>query len=276
MAKIHAIRTGLVQVRQSQASSKGHGLARVVNMLIDPEWTDWLPIYAWAIEQGNRVVLVDTGETSRVHEPGYHPRWHPFYRRAVRFQVAPEDELGPQLRALGIQVSDVSDVILTHLHTDHAGGLKHVVGCRTWVDPSELNRAKGFMGRLNGYLPNRWPKWWQPQALQFNNSPVGPFPQSADVTGNGEIVAIPTPGHTPGHVSVLVPGTLSVLLAGDTSYTQDLLLAGKVDGVSPNEELARQTLRNIRELARQQPLVYLPSHDTESELRLEKNIALQA
>ena len=152
MAKIHAIRTGLVQVRQSQASSKGHGLARIVNMLVDPEWTDWLPIYAWAIEQGNRIVLVDTGETSRVHEPGYHPRWHPFSRRAARFKVAPEDELGPQLRALGIQVSDVSDVILTHLHTDHAGGLRHVVGCRAWVDRSELNRAKGFAGRLNGYL----------------------------------------------------------------------------------------------------------------------------
>jgi len=47
MAKIHVIRTGLVQVRQAQASSKGHGIARTVNMLIDSEWTDWLPIYAW-------------------------------------------------------------------------------------------------------------------------------------------------------------------------------------------------------------------------------------
>jgi hypothetical protein len=35
-------------------------------MLTDTNWTDWLPIHAWAIEQGNRVVLVDTGETARV------------------------------------------------------------------------------------------------------------------------------------------------------------------------------------------------------------------
>jgi glyoxylase-like metal-dependent hydrolase (beta-lactamase superfamily II) len=274
MAKIHAIRTGLVQVRQAQASSKGHGMARVVNMLTDHEWTDWLPIYAWAIEQGSRVVLVDTGETARVHEPGYHPGWHPFYRRAARFKVAPEDELGPQLRAHGIEASDVSDVILTHLHTDHAGGLRHVVGSRTWVAPTELKRAQGFMGRLNGYLPHRWPKWWQPEALQFSNGPVGPFPNSADVTGNGEILAIPTPGHTPGHVSVLVQGATSVFLAGDTSYTQNLLLAGKVDGVSPDEEVSRQTLANIREFARQRPLVYLPSHDPESEVRLEGGITL--
>jgi N-acyl homoserine lactone hydrolase len=245
-------------------------------MLIDSEWTEWLPIYAWAIEQGNRVVLVDTGETSRVHEPGYHPAWHPFYRRAVRFKVAPEDELGPQLRVLGIHASDVSDVILTHLHTDHAGGLRHVVGSRTWVNPSELKRAQGFMGRLNGYLPHRWPKWGQPEALQFNNGPVGPFPQSADVTGSGEILAIPTPGHTPGHVSVLVDGSPSVLLAGDTSYTQGLLLAGKVDGVSPDEAVTRKTLDDIRELARQRPLVYLPSHDPESETRLKGRQTLSA
>ena len=274
MAKIHVIRTGFVQVRQAQASSKGHGIARTVNMLIDSEWTDWLPIYAWAIEHRGRVVLVDTGETSRVHELGYHPGWHPFYRRAVRFKVAPEDELGPQLRAAGIQARDVSDVILTHLHTDHAGGLRHVVGSRTWVNDSELKRAQGIMGRLNGYLPHRWPKWWQPSALQFKDGPVGPFPRSADVTGSGEILVIPTPGHTPGHVSVLVQGSPSILLAGDTSYTQDLLLAGKVDGVSPDEQVSRKTLGDIRELARQRPLGYLPSHDPECESRLNASLTL--
>ncbi len=274
MAKIHAIRTGSVQVRKAQMVGKGHGLARVTNMLTDKEWTDWLPIYAWAIELGDHIVLVDTGETARVHERGYHPGWHPFYRRAARFMVTPEDELGPQLRSLGIKARDVSDVILTHLHTDHAGGLSHVVGSRTWVDSSELKRAQGVMGRLNGYLPHRWPKWWQPEVLQFREDPVGPFSQSADVTGTGEILVIPTPGHTPAHVSVLVQGSPSVFLAGDTSYTQGLLIEGKVDGVSPDEEISRQTLRRIRELARYQPMVYLPSHDVESKARLEGGAVL--
>jgi len=164
MTKIHAIRTGWVQVRQAQMAGKGHGLARMTKMLTDKDWTEWLPIYAWAIERGDGVVLVDTGETARVHELGYHPRWHPFYRRAARFKVAPEDELGPQLRELGMKAADVRHVILTHLHTDHAGGLAHVVGSKTWVHAAEYKRAQGMMGRLNGYLPNRWPKWWQPES----------------------------------------------------------------------------------------------------------------
>lgn len=268
MTKIHAIQTGLVQVRLAQMIGRGHGIARMANMLIDEQWTDWLPIYAWAIELGERVVLVDTGETARVHERGYHPRWHPFYNRAVRFSVNPEDELGPRLRELGISASDVSHVILTHLHTDHAGGLRHLMGPKALVHRGELERARGMMGRLNGYLPYRWPKWWQPEALQFISNPVGPFEESADVTGNGEILVIQTPGHTPWHVSVLVQSAPSVLLAGDTSYSQDLLMENKVDGVSPDEGVSRETLGRIRELASERPLVYCPSHDPESADRL--------
>ena len=102
MAKVHAIRTGLVQVRRAQMERRRNGLGSVTDMLFDPEWTAWLPVYAWLIEHEEGLILVDAGETSRVHEHGYHPSWHPFYRRAVRFSVHPEEEIGPQLRALGI------------------------------------------------------------------------------------------------------------------------------------------------------------------------------
>jgi glyoxylase-like metal-dependent hydrolase (beta-lactamase superfamily II) len=151
--KVHAIRTGLVQVRQAQRESKGRGPARIVNMLFDKEWTEWLPIYAWAIEHAEGVIVVDTGETSRVHQKGYFPGWHPFFRRAARFSVHPGEEIGPQLRELGIAPRDVRDVVLTHLHTDHAGGLAHLTNARSWVSEQEFDRASGLGGRIQGYLP---------------------------------------------------------------------------------------------------------------------------
>jgi len=65
-----------------------------------------------------------------------------------------------------------------------------------------------------------------------------------------------------------VRGSPSIFIAGDTSYTQDLLVQGVVDGVSPDEGVARRTNQRILALAREQPLVYLPSHDPESANRL--------
>lgn len=266
--KVHAIRTGFVQVRKSQQQSKGSGLSRVANMLLDPEWTEWLPIYAWAIEHEEGVIVVDAGETSRVHQRGYFPAWHPFYRRATHFSVHPDEEIGAQLRRLGIGARDVRLVVLTHLHTDHAGGLADLTNAPCLVSEPEFRRASGLGGRIQGYLPHRWPRWWKPDFVRFDSGPFGPFVRSMSLTKAGDVLIVPTPGHTPHHLSVVVRGSPSLFIAGDTSYNQGMLLAGKVDGVSPSVDVARTTLAKITALAREQPIVYLPSHDPESEERL--------
>lgn len=268
MPKVYAISTGMVQVRRAQMERRRNGLGRVTDMLYGKEWTSWLPIYAWVIEHDEGLILVDTGETARVHEQGYHPAWHPFYQRAVHFSVHPGEEIGPQLRALGIAPRDVRQVVLTHLHTDHAGGLAHLTGSKFWVSGKEWETARGFAGKLQGYLPHRWPRWWQPELIHFEDRPVGPFPRSVGITSRGDIHIVPTPGHTLGHVSVIVDGAPTLFLAGDTSYTQRLLVSRRLDGVSPNVELALHTMDRILSLARERPIVYLPSHDPDGEKRL--------
>ena len=274
MPKIHAIRTGFVQVRQAQRERRSKGIARITDMLFDKNWTEWLPLYVWVIEHEEGVIVVDTGETTRVHQRGYHPSWSPFYRRAVHFSVHPDEEIGPQLRTLGISPRDVRQVVLTHLHTDHAGGLAHLTGSKFWVSRPEWDNARSIGGRLQGYLPHRWPKWWQPEFIVFEDRPFGTFPQSMSITRCGDVVIIPTPGHTPDHVSVVVSGSPSYFLAGDTSYDEGLLLAGKVDGVSPNENVSRHTMNRIAALANERPLVYLPSHDLDAPDRLASNSLL--
>ena len=94
------------------------------------------------------------------------------------------------------------------------------------------------------------------------------------LTKAGDVLVVPTPGHTPHHISVVVCGSPSLFIAGDTSYSQQLLIAGKVDGVSPNENDARATLAKIAALAKERPLVYLPSHDPQSEERLRNRSVL--
>lgn len=250
---------------------------RQVNILLDRLWTEPLPILAWAIETDEGVIVVDTGETARTSEAGYFPRWHPYFLLAVRMDVRPEQEIGPQLLELGIRPVDVRTVVLTHLHTDHAGGLNHFPKSKVLVSGEELKLAEGFGGRLRGYLPNRWPSWLSPEPIRFTGIPRGPFDRSYPVSSDGRVAIVPTPGHTPGHVSVIVDdGDLSYFLAGDTSYTQDALVNKQVDGVSPSERQALETLETILLYAEQRRTVYLPTHDPDSAQRLGRGDLLVA
>jgi N-acyl homoserine lactone hydrolase len=90
--RIHAIQTGTVAITTKWREGEGHGRLRLVNTLRDSTRTEPLPIYAFAIEHPEGVIVVDTGETARVSEPGYFPRWHPVFRLAARetLGAAPE------------------------------------------------------------------------------------------------------------------------------------------------------------------------------------------
>jgi glyoxylase-like metal-dependent hydrolase (beta-lactamase superfamily II) len=249
---------------------------RQLNILLNRTWTEWLPIYAWAIETNEGVIVVDTGETARAREPSYFPDWHPYFRLAVQLDVSPEQEVGPQLVQLGIHPQDVWRVILTHLHTDHAGGLHHFPKSEILVCTEELRLAKGLVGMIRCYLLNRWPDWFNPKSLKFVAEPFGPFDRSQRLTSDGNVVIVPTPGHTPGHVSVIVAdGDVCHFLAGDTTYTQQALIEGQVDGVRPNEAVSLRTMQTILRLTQERPTVYLPSHDPEAADRLPRGITVR-
>lgn len=266
---VHAIRTGRVRVRAKQIHGEGQGIGRLLRTFLDDCWSTWLPIYAWLIEHPEGAIVVDTGETSCTAQPGYFPRWHPYYRRGAQFDVAPDDEIGPQLVHQGLDPSDVRWVVMTHLHSDHAGGLHHFPNSEILIARQAYAAASGLLGRMRGFLPQRWPAWLQPTLFDLPPAPFGPFERSLPLTEAADVIIMPTPGHTPHHVSVVVrTEEATYFLAGDASYTEELMWDGRVDGIAPSEKQARDTLQRIRRLAEQEPLVYLPSHDPDAEYRL--------
>jgi N-acyl homoserine lactone hydrolase len=136
------------------------------------------------------------------------------------------------------------------------------------VRSSSSRRASA--GASAATSPNkRWPAWFDPTLVELEPTPFGPFPRSLRLTEAGDVILVPVPGHTPGQIGVLVQdGDHTVFLAGDSSYNQELMVGGKVDGVGADEAAARLTHERIREYAAAAPTVYLVAHDPESGDRL--------
>ncbi len=116
------------------------------------------------------------------------------------------------------------------------------------------------MGQMLGYLPQHWPSWFALRFIEFAPRPVGPFPASYSLTHAEDVIVLLTPGHTPHHISVLVDdGDISYFLAGDASYNEQLMLEGAVDGVSPNAQVARQTMACILPMLKRRPWCISPA-----------------
>jgi N-acyl homoserine lactone hydrolase len=97
----------------------------------------------------------------------------------------------------------------------------------------------------------------------------GPFARNRRLTARGDVLAVPTPGHTPDHLSIIVEdGDAAIFLAGDASYSEQTMLEGRIDGVSADEAGAAATLATIRRFAAAQPMIYLPTHDPAAAQRL--------
>jgi N-acyl homoserine lactone hydrolase len=253
--RIHAIQTGTVAIHERQRVG-ADGPLRRLKMLADREWTETLPILAWLIEHPEGLIAVDTGETARAAQPGYFPRWHPYHRFGVRLWVREDEEIGPGIRVLGFDPAEVRWVVLTHMHSDHAGGLAPFPDSEILVTHEEWAYATGLGGRLRGYPNRQWPDWLQPSLVRAPDA----------LTAAGDVRLEPTPGHTPGHMSVTVEdGDTLVILAGDTSYDDRMA----VDGVAPDAAAARATLARLQRLVDERRAVYLPSHDPGAAARLQ-------
>jgi glyoxylase-like metal-dependent hydrolase (beta-lactamase superfamily II) len=189
----------------------------------------------------------------------------------VKLNVKPEDEIGPKLRSIGIPPEEVRWLILTHLHTDHAGGLEHFLKSKILVSQKEYFAASGLRGKMSGYLPNRWPDWFVPTQMVYEPSD-GVFSQSYRLTEAGDVLIVPTPGHSVGHQSVILyESDRVVFFAGDVSYSKENLEHQIVDGVSLDINTAKKTLKNVHKFVEKHNAVFLPSHDPDSAHRLEKS-----
>lgn len=243
---------------------------RRLRVLTDISWSDPFPVNVFLISHPEGYILYDTGLSPHSNDPGFFPSWMPTFRLTSRIDVAPDTGIGTQLKARGIEPKDLKAVVISHLHYDHSGGLPDLVDAPTFVLKEDWDAFKEpFKATFDGAAPNQWPKNFRPLFLKESGGPIGPFETSYPITSDGKVVAVETPGHVPGHCSLIVFGDeATYFLAGDATYGQEYLDQELTDGVNTTPEQAVETLRKIKKLARQIPLVILPAHDKESRNRL--------
>ena len=226
-----------------------------MDLFLPGAFSEPLPIHCWAIEHDGALRLVDTGDTAAARNV-------PFARMHVR----QDQELPAAMAAAGLELDDVSEVVLTHAHGDHIDGLVHVRS-RVLANEAELRSVASPMARvMRRMLRQPLPAGFAPEPFALDGGPFGAFARSRALSDDGRIVAVDTPGHTPGHISVICVDDAGnhVMLAGDATDSLEQLHSLRVDAVAPDIKVHVTTMKTILAHCAEHRTVYLPSHDPDS------------
>jgi glyoxylase-like metal-dependent hydrolase (beta-lactamase superfamily II) len=153
------------------------------------------------VERPGGLLLVDTGfGTSDLADP--HRLGHPFLTM-MRPMLSPTETAVAQVRALGFEPDDVTDIALTHLDLDHAGGLGDFPRARVHINDLEYDAATLPRLRERGrYVAGQWahgPHWVKHR--EATDDWMG-FP--AVTALDDDVVLVPLIGHSRGHTGVAV------------------------------------------------------------------------
>ena len=266
--RVSVVSTGHVQIRPDHVSSTWR--PTYWWLLTSRHWTAPRPINAYVIEHRDGLVLFDTGQDrASVTEADYFPGGFTkvLYDRLARFEIGPEETLSLGLTGLGYRVGDVHTAVVSHLHQDHIGGLGELGQADIVVSKTEWGTLSSPLPELRGLMSRHIDlpglRWRQIELGPTDDPGLSPFDECHDLFGDGSLSLLPTPGHTPGSMSLLVrqSGLPPFMLVGDLTYDVHVFEDGHVPGVGSRRRLRESTTKIKRMRQRHGDLVILPAHD---------------
>lgn len=174
---------------------------------------------------------------------------------------------GEQLAEAGMPPASLKGVLITHAHYDHVSGLDSLAGAPVWVNDAE----RAF---IDGDAPQaalmRSFQSLDYHAYAFDGGPYLGSPRSHDAWGDGSVVVVPAPGHTPGSVVVFLalPSGKRYALLGDLVWAMEGITLPAERPWLPRwliGEDAAQVRENVTRLAaihaRYPEIELVPAHD---------------
>ena len=190
----------------------------------------------YVIKHGNDWMVWDTGLPDALFSnPSTDPN---AWRRS--------NTLAGELDKIGIKPSDVKYLAVSHTHPDHIGNVELFPQAMLLVQQAEYD----------------WPN--QDGSPRFTPShPVTKLQGDYDVFGDGSVTILSTPGHTPGHQSLLVklPETGAVLLSGDAVHLKDNWDAKRVPAINVDKEKSLASMQRMAEVMTQNKAQLWINHD---------------
>ena len=161
--------------------------------------------------------------------------------------------LASQLDAVGVKAADIKYVAISHSHPDHIGNVELFPQSMLLVQKAEYD-------------------WPQPSGKpRFNRGhPVTKLDGDHDVFGDGSVTILSTPGHTPGHQSLLVklPKTGAVILSGDAAHFQSNWDNRRVPSFNFDKDKTASSMQRIADVMTKEHAQLWINHDKPQRDRL--------
>jgi glyoxylase-like metal-dependent hydrolase (beta-lactamase superfamily II) len=220
-----------------------------------------VPVPFFLIRHPQGDVVVDGGNPLAVaRDP--HAHWGAL-ADVFEVHMTEEQHCVAQLRRFGVEPNSVGHVVQTHLHIDHTGALGHFPNAAIVVHARELQAARAAEDPVaTGYVRADYDRSELPWQLAEGEQ---------DLFGDGTIRLLETPGHSAGHMSLLLDldETGPVLITADAADNRAQWKGREHPRALFSREDAGRSLERLRELAQQTDALLVLGHDARnwSELR---------
>lgn len=154
--------------------------------------------------------------------------------------------LAAQLEQLGVKPDDVKAMAVSHTHPDHTGNVELFPKATLYVQKAEYD----------------WPGANNEPRFKPSH-PVELLAGDKDVFGDGSLTILSTPGHTPGHQSLLVklPKTGAVVLSGDAVHFKDNWDNRRVPSMNVSKDQSAASMQKIADTLSKEKAQLWINHD---------------